>query len=192
MCLAFLVFIAGMAGVASYGFANGDPEKIITPLDAVGNQCGLGDLADYPYLYIVQVEADASTDVVDMSTSVCVSSCDLDEGDYTDCYTNPEVTDCPLVYYDYQLYLDRYCFPNSTTAANDIMDMLGNNTFATSMADLSQTPDVFIYMPIVTVVVTFLYIFALKYFVRPLLYISFIGILVLFTAGGAYSYQAKD
>lgn len=53
MCLAFLVFIAGMVGVASYGFANGDPEKIITPLDADGNQCGLDDYADYPYLYIV-------------------------------------------------------------------------------------------------------------------------------------------
>jgi uncharacterized membrane protein YjdF len=72
------------------------------------------------------------------------------------------------------------------------MEMLGNNTFATSMADLSQTPDVYIYMPIGVVVVTFLYIFALKYFVRPLLYISFISILVILTAGGAFSYTKKD
>merc|ERR1712178_200577 len=71
----------GMLGVASYGFTNGDPEKILTPLDADGNECGTGDLTDYPYLLIVDIDASASTDVVDMSTSVCVVTCELEQYD---------------------------------------------------------------------------------------------------------------
>ena len=39
-CLIFTVFVVVMFGVSFIGFNQGDPFRIITPYDSVGNRCG--------------------------------------------------------------------------------------------------------------------------------------------------------
>ena len=52
MCLIFFVFFCGMFATAAYGYAKGDPMRLITPFDSSGNQCGSdGKLESYKYLY---------------------------------------------------------------------------------------------------------------------------------------------
>lgn len=74
ICLAiFLVFAAGMGFVSYFGFENGDPKKLVSPLDSDGYFCGLSTgYTDYPYLYYA-IEEDT---IVNWSSyAVCVSSC---------------------------------------------------------------------------------------------------------------------
>lgn len=40
ICMIFVVFSCGMFATAAYGYAKGDPYKLITPFDVDGNQCG--------------------------------------------------------------------------------------------------------------------------------------------------------
>ena len=42
-CLLFIAFCVGMVGAASYGYANGDPYKLLTVWDYDGNGCGHDD-----------------------------------------------------------------------------------------------------------------------------------------------------
>ena len=51
VCLAFVIFFLGMFATAAYGYAMGNPNKLITPFDSQGNQCGVGNISDYKYLY---------------------------------------------------------------------------------------------------------------------------------------------
>ena len=37
MCIIFTVFFIGMFATAGYGYANGDPSKLVTPFDSDGN-----------------------------------------------------------------------------------------------------------------------------------------------------------
>jgi choline transporter-like protein 2/4/5 len=37
MCILFLIFFCGMFATAAYGYAYGDPTKLITPFDTDGN-----------------------------------------------------------------------------------------------------------------------------------------------------------
>jgi hypothetical protein len=47
VCLIFVVFFCGMFATAAYGYAKGDPAKLITPFDTYGNQCGNGKADNY-------------------------------------------------------------------------------------------------------------------------------------------------
>ncbi len=36
MCIVFVIFFCGLFATAGYGYANGDPSKLITPFDSSG------------------------------------------------------------------------------------------------------------------------------------------------------------
>lgn len=39
----FFLFFLGMFATVAYGYAKGDPVKLLTPFDSRGNQCGLSN-----------------------------------------------------------------------------------------------------------------------------------------------------
>ena len=39
-CLIFLVQLGSMIGITGYAISEGDPLKMLTPFDSVGNKCG--------------------------------------------------------------------------------------------------------------------------------------------------------
>jgi hypothetical protein len=40
MCIIFSLFFCGMFATAAYGYAMGNPMKLLTPYDSKGTQCG--------------------------------------------------------------------------------------------------------------------------------------------------------
>ena len=52
-CLLFLVFLGGMGFCTYWGYANGNPGKLIAPIDGDEHICGVSPgYEDYQYLYI--------------------------------------------------------------------------------------------------------------------------------------------
>lgn len=52
MCIIFALFFLGMFATAAYGYAKGNPMKLLTPYDSKGTQCGRGNAtADFKYLF---------------------------------------------------------------------------------------------------------------------------------------------
>jgi hypothetical protein len=52
-CLCLIIFscvVGAMVGVGVYAVEHGDPARVLAPLDADANFCGI-DYPDYPYLY---------------------------------------------------------------------------------------------------------------------------------------------
>ena len=83
MCIIFLVFFCGMFATAAYGYAKGDPVKLLTPFDSRGNQCGLSGTKTEPFKYLwwpdlyKAVNSKSVSDVTKgvMGNSYCVKSC---------------------------------------------------------------------------------------------------------------------
>ena len=88
--LLFLAFLGGVGVVSVFGYKNGQPERLLAPLDADGQFCGLGSYSSYPYLYIMDVNL-AVKDV--LSSTVCVASCPMNDTTPVDCKSTQNV-DC--------------------------------------------------------------------------------------------------
>ena len=55
-CTIFTLFLLGMAFLTGYGYVNGDPNKLISPIDGDGNICGVtAGYEDYQYLFIADI-----------------------------------------------------------------------------------------------------------------------------------------
>ena len=52
-CIIFMVFLTGMGFCTSYGYAEGNPLKLVAPIDGDENICGVTPgYEDYQYLFI--------------------------------------------------------------------------------------------------------------------------------------------
>lgn len=82
-CIIFLVFIASMIGITGYAISEGDPYKIITPYDSVGNKCGeenqgipanVTDFTEYKLKHFTSL-FEAVNNPLKIYESVCVKAC---------------------------------------------------------------------------------------------------------------------
>jgi choline transporter-like protein 2/4/5 len=89
--LLFVAFVIGMVGVGIYGFIQGNPQRLVYPVDSNGRLCGLDPaVADKPFLLffnwidcikivgfndLVTGNVDASTLFTCSTQQVCVSAC---------------------------------------------------------------------------------------------------------------------
>ena len=79
--IVFIVALCGGGYVGIYSYENGDPERIMRPMDADGNFCGKSaGYEDYPYLYYT----DISTPFW-IPYGVCVKACPETDQDTVDC-----------------------------------------------------------------------------------------------------------
>ena len=91
-CIIFLAFLVGMLTAAIYGYVNGDPYKLVAPIDADGAICGFDPgFAEYPKLYIADITAAAKNPNDVFSYGVCVKECPESNTDGVECKPNPEV-----------------------------------------------------------------------------------------------------
>ena len=91
-CIIFLAFLVGMLTAAIYGYVNGDPYKLIAPIDGDGAICGFDPgFVEYPKLYIADIisAADNPDDV--FKYGVCVKKCPDSSTDDVECKPTPEV-----------------------------------------------------------------------------------------------------
>jgi len=79
--LLFVVFLAVWAGIASFAFKNGDPKRLLLPVDTYGHRCGETDLADRQDLFFFDLTACLHPEAFwsgCKTPQVCVSSCPQD------------------------------------------------------------------------------------------------------------------
>ena len=87
------------------------------------------------------------------------------------------------------LDLDRFCLPSTEELKNAtgiIFDNYFGDGLTKYMGDLVVAWWLILVMAGITLVLSMIYLFLLRCIAKPLLYISFILILVLFVAGGFY------
>jgi hypothetical protein len=68
--LVFLAFCVGFVAIIIYGMNNGDPKKLLAPLDADGKFCGVEGLEGYNFVYFANI-----TTANWLPSAVCVKSC---------------------------------------------------------------------------------------------------------------------
>lgn len=79
LCLViFWAFIAGMGFCAIKGSKEGQFDKLIAPLDAAKNFCGIGDYADYPKLLMTDYSS-VNMPLSILGTGVCIKECPSDQ-----------------------------------------------------------------------------------------------------------------
>ena len=98
-----------MFATAAYGYAKGDPVKLLTPFDSMGNQCGLSGTKTEPFKYLwwpdlyKAVNAKSVSDFTKgvMGNSYCVKSCPKNFSQVADCYLGNRTgkTSCDNAYF---------------------------------------------------------------------------------------------
>jgi hypothetical protein len=70
----FSIFFLGMFATAAYGYSQGNPNKLITPFDSQGNQCGINNT--YQYLYWPEIFTGVKASISNSSTipSITITS----------------------------------------------------------------------------------------------------------------------
>lgn len=66
----FYLLLAGVIGIAIYGFVDGDFGRLMAPMDSDGRLCGIGENADYPRLYYYELAGNNTN-----RTGTCVKKC---------------------------------------------------------------------------------------------------------------------
>lgn len=102
-----------------YSYQNGDVSKLTAPLDADLNFCGVGEYADYPYLYLTDFTSPNPNHI--FSSGVCVSKCPdtIEEG--LDCMVNDVITSCDVdedKHYSSTAYIE-FCLPKDWESTPD-------------------------------------------------------------------------
>jgi len=117
--------------------------------------------------------------------AVCVKDCPKDLG-LTACKPNSKVSSCPTTVGD-TTPLYSYCVPSSASAETVLETLYkGNQQFAQYVSDIRESASPLLIMAAVTFVISMLYIYLLKWFAKPLLYISIVAILVCGVLGGFF------
>ena len=93
--------------------------------------------------------------------------------------------------YLHNIDLERFCLPKGEDvkqAVSDIFERYFGNGLAKYFGDVAVCWWLFLVMAGITFVMCLIYLFLLRCVAKPLLYVSFVAILVLFVGGGFYVY----
>ena len=114
----FWAFFALYVCTCYVSYRDGQPDKLLRPVNGDGQLCGVGDLEDYPNLYYIIRKSDASP------KAVCITKCPKELADTFKCHGTSKVTpaDCkdPSFYVAYGTFrvLNRFCLPNPEKLPN--------------------------------------------------------------------------
>lgn len=131
MCIFFCIFLGGMGFCTAYGYANGDPNKLIAPIDGDGNICGVTPgYEDYGYLFIGNIDTLAHNLGGGTSTfhyGICVEGCPATSDDSEtalSCKTTTRVTSCNMTETNaYAAYsVMGYCMPEYDTLSSEVQE----------------------------------------------------------------------
>lgn len=170
-----------------------------------GADKGKVDMTDYKYKYMYNLlsivkDKDAPSK---WFKAVCVKSCPA-KGATSDCIRDGgSKSGCPVASDDlsnlggYGTHLVRgYCLPDKAALKggfNKLMEVMSSNSaFTSSMNDIQLCWQVILGMCAATVVISLIYVFLLKWIVKPILYISMVLILGLFVLFGLWSMMKRQ
>ena len=208
-----------MVGAAYYGYTNGDPYKLISPIDYNKNLCGLTvGFEQHPFLFYPAPNPLNAKQTY--SNPVCVTACPIDvalntfckidpkclacSGDCADCADNA-YTECPFAYPSIAYVGTKHCMPDltnsliteiGTSVASSIkatvvatMDSYGITNY---MGDLYKAWWTFLACIGISFVYCFIYMFLIKCCASVMVWTTLILIALLVGGGGYYLWNRKD
>ena len=193
-CIIFLAFLVGMLTAAIYGYVNGDPWKLIAPIDGASNICGFdAGYEDYTKLYIADITSAAQDPHNVFTWGVCVKSCPESATDEVECKpTAPtgKVSVCNKPNNQYGTKdIINYCYPVYDTLPqtakdhwSEMKDEVNSTGFGGMFSDMLNAKWVFLIAMGLAVVLTLVYIkfmdwcaFCLSWFSIVLVFASLVG-----------------
>ena len=143
----FVLFLDGLVAASIYGWALGDPQKLVIGWDSDQNGCGYSEeTVHFPYLYwpempdqamIANIEAGNYEDALNLlNYGVCVKECPVDNepvncfktsymkgnSDYLNCQYYPAGTNSGAPFrYDSESFLGHFCLPSGDYTDSDKM-----------------------------------------------------------------------
>ena len=88
--------------------------------------------------------------------------------------------------YSFRLDLSRYCLPSSDMLKKALLNKIADGNLGKYMGDLGTCWWVFLVMGAISAVLGFIYLILLRWFAKPILYLSFFLIFALLVGGGFY------
>lgn len=153
----------------------------------------------WPDLYkiVTMPNVEQVSDVL-LGRSYCVASCPKNITSTSKCFldnkTISEGASCPLTFYSSYKYIGRYCLPdltNMTKVTQKLLGKIADSDAGRYMGDLATAWWVLLVVGFISTTIAFAYLFLLKWFARPIIFISFAAILILLIGGGFYVYYSS-
>lgn len=123
-CLCLLLFLATFAtmiALSIYGLVKGNIAELIGGINGENEICGVGELKDYPYLYLTNLELN-DIDLL-FQQGVCVKECPEKDDQNLECHSTIFVPNCDDDQVRQMMYETRtlagYCVPKHLDDMND-------------------------------------------------------------------------
>lgn len=185
--LLFVVSLGFYGFTCIYGWKNGKPDELFTPVDGDGHFCGIKDNAEYPFLYYL-VEPNAKM----VPKAVCVKACPVEKEDPIDCKVTSRMADkgkCSKVGtgghigYGTNSVLNRFCVPDidklpaelDTNAYDNLVGEFGLDDIQENIEDIQEARNLYIYTFFTCIIVTIIYAFLIYYFAGVVVWAAIIG-----------------
>lgn len=136
-CFAFLLAIGLFGFVSVVNMSQSDPLRIISTEDSVGNVCGDGDAAQYPYLYLANITEG-------INRTVCIKDCPDNSTSQIDYYPNQLFSDGTVEAMSTFPLFNRICIPtqygNNDVYSVQISKLFKEMGFLKFFADIENSP----------------------------------------------------
>lgn len=186
-CIIFLAATGFSIFLAVYGFSKGNLSNIMQPYDSSGNPCGVGEAADFKFLYLTSVNPTKWTDL-----NACVKKCPETEEEEIECKTNEQVTDCgSLPKKKTYLFGSRFCISTAaakeeasgeTEGAQAAAKFSFGSSFETfqkeAYGDVVDSWKIFLVSVVIAILISLLYLFLLETCAAAILYTIIIAMIV--------------
>lgn len=177
-----------------YGYVNGNPGKLIAPIDGDGRICGYSeDVKDRPSLYIWDIVKAAKNPLNLFSYGVCVKDCPSNEDTKVDCQKTSihSEKDCAIDaderYSTTEFF--NYCIPDYDTLPQEakdnwkgVKDEINKTSFGGAFADLYMARWVLLISIGICLIMTLIYIkfmdwcaYWLSWFSVGLVFVALVG-----------------
>ena len=194
-CILFTAFVTGMLVSAIYGYAAGEPWKLIAPIDGDNRVCGYDEaVKDYPKLYIDNI-IQAINDIDDaFAYGVCVKECPSSADSTIECVDVAKVGNCQPEegegYGTNEIF--SYCYPIYDTLPQEAKDnwdtvreQFSSNEYGSGIfAELSEAKWVLLLSTLIALICTLIYIKFMDWCAFWLSWISVLLVLASFIGAG--------
>lgn len=200
--LTWLIFLGAMIGCSVYGYINGSPGKLLSPLDADGNFCGYSEgFEAYPYMYAYDINI-VSGGVNDLyASATCVKTCPTKDSGKIDCKPTDLITakggcaTTAFTRYDTYGFLGKICMPvyssieeSEREKIEGAFNSIGGSTVSKWMADVTNSYWIILLCVFISLIYAFMYMWFLKTCTKFVAWLSIVLILVALIGMGAFAF----
>ncbi|EGR30686.1 solute carrier family 44 protein member 2, putative, partial [Ichthyophthirius multifiliis] len=169
----YILFWIGTIFIASFAIENGNINKIFSPFDPDGRQCGFGEAQDYPYMHFNNIlKSSLGFD----KYYACVKECIVDQSKQkVYCLRNKYIQDCNQIENYISNKFLSLCIPIQSEEIQYLRDILNIGNPEQYISDLKTAIPLFIGIFILSFCVSLIFLFLLRICAGFITWIIFSG-----------------